>query len=70
MFLSIQEPGVTFAIWGPFAIPSRGRKRQMASGSAGEFGPQVGAEGAEFALRHGISRLEAAAFQRLYKLPF
>ena len=70
LFLSIQETGITFAIWGPFAAPDAGRKRRMAAGSPGEFGPSVGAEGAEFALRHGISRLEAAAFQRLYSLPF
>jgi secreted PhoX family phosphatase len=70
MFLSIQEPGITFAIWGPFASPDAGRKRRLAAGSPGDLGPKLGAEGAEFALRHGISRLEAAAIQRLYGLPF
>jgi secreted PhoX family phosphatase len=70
MFLSIQEPGITFAIWGPFTAPDAGRKRQMAAGSPGALGPDLGAEGAEFALRNGLSRLEAAAFQRLYGLTF
>jgi len=70
MFLSIQEPGITFAIWGPFAAPDPGRKRLLAVSSPGALGPELGAEGAEFALRNGISRLEAAAYQRLYRLPF
>ncbi len=71
LFLSIQEAGISFAIWGPFATPDAGRERRMAAAaSPGDFGPSVGAEGAEFALRHGISRLEAAAFQRLFGPPF
>jgi uncharacterized protein len=70
MFLSIQEPGITFAIWGPFASPDPGRRRRMAASTPDELGPALGPEGAEFALRHGLSRLEAAAFQRLYDLPF
>ncbi len=69
MFLSIQEPGITFAVWGPFSPPDPARKRRLAAGSPGEFGPSLGAEGAEFALRNGLGRLEAAAFQSLYGLP-
>ncbi len=70
LFLSIQEAGITFAIWGPFATPAPQRKRLMAAASPGPYGPSLGPEGAEFALRNGIGRLEAAAFQRLYGLPF
>jgi uncharacterized protein len=69
MFLSIQEPGVTFAVWGPFAPPNPGRKRSMAVGSPGKLGPKLGAEGAEFARRNGLSHLEVAAVDRLYGLP-
>lgn len=70
MFLSIQDPGVTFAIWGPFAAPDPGRERRMAAASPDSLGPELGGKGAEFALRNGLSRLEAAAIDRLYGLPF
>jgi uncharacterized protein len=69
MFLSIQEPGLTMAISGPFAARNPARSRRMAAGTPGDHGPSLGAAGAEYALRNGLTRLEAAAIQRLYGLP-
>ena len=42
MFISIQEPGITFAVWGPFSPPDSARRRRLAAGSPGDFGPRLG----------------------------
>ncbi|MGH3029808.1 MAG: alkaline phosphatase PhoX [Gaiellaceae bacterium] len=59
-------PAMTFAIWGPFARRSRAQQRRMATAAppAG-FGPRVSGELAEAAARHGMTKLEAAAYDRL-----
>jgi hypothetical protein len=67
---SIATCYITCAIWGPFAPPAPQRKRLMAAAPPGDLGPSLGPGGAEFTLRNGLSRLEAAAYQRLYGLPF
>lgn len=65
-FLNIQNPGITFAIWGPFSKRNAGRQRRMAAAAPPEFlAPKVSGELAEAAERHGMSALEAAAFDRL-----
>lgn len=65
-FVNIQSPGRTFAIWGPFAKRNAGRQRQMATAAPPkEMAPRISPELAEAAQRHGMSDLEAAAFDRL-----
>lgn len=61
----IESPGHTFAIWGPFARHERAAQRQLAAASppAG-LAPRLSGELAEAAARHGLSPLEAAAFDR------
>ena len=34
LFVNIQNPGLTLAIWGPFPVPSDGRRRRMALAGA------------------------------------
>lgn len=64
-FVNIQNPGLTFAIWGPFARANAGRQRQMGHAPPpAHFAPQVADKVIEAAQRQGISELEAAAFQR------
>jgi secreted PhoX family phosphatase len=65
-FVNVQDPGVTFAIWGPFARRNRDRQRLLAHAApATEYSPKISGELAEAAERHGLTRLEAAAFDRL-----
>ena len=65
-FVNIQNPGITFAIWGPFARRNAGRQRQMAVAPPPKhMTPAVSGELAEAADRYGMSRLEAAAYERL-----
>jgi len=74
LFLNAQYPGVTYAIWGPFGrLADLGRERALrdrrarmatAAPPPGE-GPAVSAALAEAARRHGLTRLEAAAYDRL-----
>jgi secreted PhoX family phosphatase len=65
-FVNYQNPGITFAIWGPFRPKSGRRQRQMAVASPPKsMMPNVSGELAEAASRHGMSTLEAAAFERL-----
>jgi secreted PhoX family phosphatase len=60
------EPGITFAIWGPFGGADLARQRQMASAAPpAAMAPAVSGELAEAAQRHGLTELEAAAYQRL-----
>ena len=65
-FLNIQNPGITFAIWGPFARRNAGRQRQMAAAAPpAALAPKVSGELAEAADGFGMSQLEAAAYDRL-----
>jgi secreted PhoX family phosphatase len=65
-FVNVQDPGTTFAIWGPFARQNRERQRVMARAApANEYSPKISGELAEAAQRYGLSRLEAAAYERL-----
>lgn len=65
-FVNVQEPGTTFAIWGPFARQNRARRRVMANATpTTEYSPAISGELADAAERHGLTRLEAAAYDRL-----
>lgn len=65
-FVNIQNPGITLAIWGPFRYRNSSRQARMsAAAPPEEFAPRVSGELAEAAGRHGMSTLEAAAFDRL-----
>ncbi|MBA3473212.1 MAG: DUF839 domain-containing protein [Rubrobacter sp.] len=65
-FVNIQEPGYTFAIWGPFARRNAARQRQLAyAAPPAELAPRISGELAEAAERYGMSTLEAAAYDRL-----
>ena len=65
-FVNYQNPGITFAIWGPFRQKSGRRQKQMAVASPPKsMMPNVSGELAEAASRHGMSTLEAAAYERL-----
>jgi secreted PhoX family phosphatase len=65
-FVNIQSPGITFAIWGPFQKRNTARQRQMATANSPTgMRPRVSGELAEAAQRHGMSELEAAAYDRL-----
>ena len=65
-FVNIQDPGVTLAIWGAFVRPNTGARSRMARATPPEgLGPDISGELAEAAKRHGMSRLEVAAYDRL-----
>jgi uncharacterized protein len=65
-FVNYQNPGITFAIWGPFKQRDTKRQTQMAVAAPPEFmRPEVSGELAEAAERFGMSQLEAAAYDRL-----
>jgi uncharacterized protein len=65
-FVNFQNPGITFAIWGPFSQRNLRRQRQMATAAPpADLAPSISGELAEAAKRHGMSNLEAAAFERL-----
>jgi len=65
-FLNIQDPGHTFAIWGPFARRNAGGQRAMA-GAAPQHrrAPKVSADLHEYAAKNDMSPYEAAAYERL-----
>jgi len=64
-FVNIQDPGMTFAIWGPFSRRNAGRQRLMGHAVPPKhFAPQISDKLAAFAESQGISPLEAAAFHR------
>lgn len=64
-FVNIQTPGITFAIWGPFARKNAARQRQMAHAAPPpQFAPEISDELSIFADLQGMTNLEAAAFQR------
>ncbi|SMQ84923.1 hypothetical protein SAMN05444673_6185 [Bacillus sp. OV166] len=65
LFVNIQSPGRTFAIWGPFARSNSARAREMSYAVPSKnFAPQVSNKVAQFAESQGMSILEAAAFER------
>jgi secreted PhoX family phosphatase len=66
-FVNFQgDPGITFAIWGPFQQQSAARQRQMALAAPPKsMMPVISGELAEAAREHGMSQLEAAAYDRL-----
>jgi secreted PhoX family phosphatase len=65
-FVNIQEPPITFAIRGRFPRASRSRQQHMAAAAPPRaLAPHVSGELAEAAERHGMTRLEAAAYDRL-----
>ena len=65
-FVNFQNPGKTFAIWGPFKQRDSRRQQQMAVAAPPEsMTPEVSGELAEAATRYGMSPLEAAAYERL-----
>jgi secreted PhoX family phosphatase len=65
-FVNIQTPGVTLAIWGSFVRPNTGARSRIAQAMPPEsLGPDISVELVEAAERHGMSRLEVAAYDRL-----
>jgi secreted PhoX family phosphatase len=65
-FVNIQNPGLTFAIWGPFKNGDTRRQRQMAVAAPPEFmAPEISGELAEAASLYGMTPLEAAAYNSL-----
>ena len=65
-FVNFQNPGITFAIWGPFKGRNTSRQRQMAvAAPPAHLAPRISGELAEAAQRYGLSTLEAAAYERL-----
>ena len=65
-FVNVQDPGHTFAIWGPFPKRNAGGQRAMASATPRHrWTPAVSGEVAEYAAKHGLSPYEAAAYERL-----
>src|SRR5829696_3213157 len=61
-FVNFQNPGKTFAIWGPFGGQSAARQRQMAvAAPPSQMAPRVSGELAEAARKFGMSPLEAVA---------
>ncbi|GGC82297.1 hypothetical protein GCM10007216_11070 [Thalassobacillus devorans] len=64
-FVNIQTPGITFAIWGPFARKNAGRQRQMGHAAPpAQYAPKISDKLSAAAEVEGMSNLEAAAFQR------
>jgi secreted PhoX family phosphatase len=65
-FVNTQEPGITFAIWGPFSRRDTRGQRQMATAAPpAHLAPRISGELAEAAETYGMSKLEAAAYDRL-----
>lgn len=65
-FVNIQTPGLTFAVWGPFPGRSEAAQARMAiAAPPARLAPKVSGELAEAAEKHGMTKLEAAAFDRL-----
>lgn len=64
-FLNMQNPGITFAIWGPFARRNAARQRAMSHAAPPKnFAPIVSDKLVAFAESKGMSTLEAAALER------
>jgi uncharacterized protein len=64
LFVNIQSPGQTFAIWGPFQRRNAARAREMSYAAPANLAPQVSDKVAKAAKEQGMSILEAAAFER------
>lgn len=64
LFVNIQEPGITFAIWGPFQRRNSARAREMSFAAPKNLAPLVSEKVAKAAEAQGMSVLEAAAFER------
>jgi uncharacterized protein len=64
LFVNIQDPGQTFAIWGPFQRRNSARAREMSYATPANLAPQVSDKVAKAAEEQGMSILEAAAFER------
>ncbi|MDQ0999653.1 secreted PhoX family phosphatase [Neobacillus niacini] len=64
LFVNIQSPGQTFAIWGPFQRRNSARSREMSYAAPANLAPQVSEKVAKAAEAQGMSVLEAAAFER------
>ncbi len=65
LFVNVQSPGLTFAIWGPFSHRNAARSRLMGHAAPPEsYAPKVSDNVTAFAEIQGVSPLEAAAFQR------
>jgi hypothetical protein len=65
-YVNIQSPGLTFVINGPFRGHQPGRTRRLAAASPPRrFAPRLSGELGEAARRHGLTELEAAAYERL-----
>lgn len=64
LFVNIQDPGKTFAIWGPFQRRNSARAREMSFAAPANLAPQVSEITAKAAEAQGMSVLEAAAFER------
>jgi uncharacterized protein len=65
-FVNYQNPGITFAVWGPFKQRDPRRQTQMAvAAPPTSMTPQISGELAEAARNFGMSSLEAAAYDRL-----
>jgi secreted PhoX family phosphatase len=66
LFFNVQDPGVTFAVWGPFAAASAARRSQMSfAAPPAALAPFISADLRDAADRFNLSILEAAAFHRL-----
>ncbi|RBW70866.1 hypothetical protein DS031_04850 [Bacillus taeanensis] len=64
-FVNMQSPGITFAIWGPFARRNAARQRAMNHAAPpAHLAPSVSDKLAAFAESKGMSTLEAAALER------
>jgi secreted PhoX family phosphatase len=65
-FANLQNPGVTLAIWGSFQDRNVLNQREMAAAAPpASLAPKISGALAEAAERHGMSTLEAAAYERL-----
>ncbi len=65
-FVNIQDPGHTFAIWGPFARRNAAGPRAIgAAPPRHRWAPKLSAELREYAAKHDMSPYEAAAYERL-----
>lgn len=65
LFLSIQYPGLTVAIWGPFRRRDHAGARRLAVGDAGTLGPALSDDQLAAVDEAGLGVLEAAALDRL-----
>ncbi|MCQ6275602.1 DUF839 domain-containing protein [Bacillus sp. V3B] len=64
-FVNMQTPGITFAIWGPFARRNATRQRAMSYATPpADLAPAVSDKLAALAEEQGMSILEAAAYER------